>query len=173
MKRSTLQQHKEAKMCEKNIITLETKSAMSIPQSTKQATLAKTQNNTRKINQHYTNCGMINHIMETCKKKKEHTTMATTKAKQLSQKTQKTFSYACHISCLNGHKMIDCPKFAEMQKTFHEEFVTVVKVQLVIETQTIIANMNVVEVNVTTRSKVTQEHVFKDREPRKAKSVVN
>jgi hypothetical protein len=33
--------------------------------------------------------------------------------------------------------------------------------------------VNVVDVNVTTRSKVTKEHVFKDRKPRKAKSVVD
>ncbi len=49
----------------------------------------------------------------------------------------------------------------------------IVKVQLVVETQTITANVNVVDVNVTTRSKTTDEYVFKDREPRKAKSVID
>jgi hypothetical protein len=29
------------------------------------------------------------------------------------------------------------------------------------------------DVNVTTRNKITKEHVFKDREPRKAKIVAN
>jgi hypothetical protein len=33
--------------------------------------------------------------------------------------------------------------------------------------------VNVVDVNITTRSKVIEEYVFKDKEPRKAKSVVN
>ncbi len=33
--------------------------------------------------------------------------------------------------------------------------------------------MNVVDVNVTTRNKVIEEHVFKDKEPRKAKNVVD
>jgi hypothetical protein len=33
--------------------------------------------------------------------------------------------------------------------------------------------VNVVDVNVTTRSKVTKKQVFKDREPRKTNSVVN
>jgi hypothetical protein len=174
MKRPTLQQHKEAAiLCEKNMITTKARSALSIPQNTKQATLAKTQNNIGKIDQHYTNCGMTNHIMETCKKKKEKTTLVTTKATQPSQKTQNTSSYACHICGLNGHKMTNCPKFVEMQKTFHEKFVIVTKVQLVIETQTIIADVNVVDVNVTTRSKVNEEHVFKDRKPRKTKSVAN
>jgi hypothetical protein len=40
--------------------------------------------------------------------------MASIEVTQLNQKTQKTFSYACHICGLNGHKMTDCPKFAKM-----------------------------------------------------------
>ncbi len=50
---------------------------------------------------------------------------------------------------------------------------TVAKVQLVAKTQIVIANVNVVNVNVTTRSKVTTEQVFKDRELRKAKIIVD
>ncbi len=43
MKRSTLQQHKEAIMlCEKNMTTIEARSALLIPQNTKHATLVKT-----------------------------------------------------------------------------------------------------------------------------------
>jgi hypothetical protein len=37
----------------------------------------------------------------------------------------------------------------------------------------IVANVNVVDVNVTTRSKIIEEQVFKDRKPRKAKSVID
>ncbi len=47
----------------------------------------------------------------------------------------------------------------------------VAKVQPIVETQIIIADVNVVDINVTTRSKVIEEHVFKDREPRKTKNV--
>jgi len=111
--------------------------------------------------------------MKTCRKKKKQTTMATIEAAQSSQKTLKTSSYACHICGLNEHKMTNCPKFVEMQKMFHGKFVTIAKVQLVSETQTIIMDVNVVDVNVTTRSKITEEHVFKDREPRKTKSVAD
>jgi len=72
MKRSTLQQHKEvAMLCEEGMITLETRSELSIPQNTKEATLMKTQSNTRKTNKLCINCGMMNHNVETCKKKKE------------------------------------------------------------------------------------------------------
>jgi hypothetical protein len=56
---------------------------------------------------------------------------------------------------------------------FDGKFVTITKVQFVDETQTIIVDVNVVDVNVTTRSKVTEEHVFKDKKPRKIKSVAN
>jgi hypothetical protein len=33
--------------------------------------------------------------------------------------------------------------------------------------------VNVVDVNVTTRSKIIEEHVFKDRKPRQAKNVAD
>jgi hypothetical protein len=82
--------------------------------------------------------------------------MATTKATQPSQKTQNISSYVCRICDLNGHKMIDCPKFDEMQKIFHGKSIIVVKVQLVVETQTIIVDVNVVDVSITTRSKVIE-----------------
>jgi hypothetical protein len=99
--------------------------------------------------------------MKTCRKKKKHTTLATTEEAKPSQKTQKTSSYACHILGLNGHKMMECPKFVEMQKMFHGKSIIVTKVQPIVETQTINAYVNVVDVNVTTRSKVIEEHVFK------------
>jgi hypothetical protein len=63
--------------------------------------------------------------------------------------------------------MTNCPKFVEMQIMFHGKYVRITMVQLVVEPQTIIVDVNVVDVNVTTRSKITEEHVFKDREPRK------
>ncbi len=119
--------------------------------------LAKIQSNIGKIDKHYTNCGMTNHNVETCRNKKEQTIVATTKAAQPSKKIQKTFLYACHIYGLNEHKMIDCPKFVEMQKIFHGKSMTEVEVQLVVKTQTIIVDVNVVDVNVTTRCKVTKE----------------
>ncbi len=160
-------------LCEKNMTTTKARSALSVSQNIKQTIITKKQSNTWKINKHCINCGMKNHNVETCKKKKEQTMMVTTEATQLSQKTQKTFSYACHICGLNGHKMTNCPKFVEMQKMFHGKSVIVAKVQLVSETQTIIMDVNVMDVNVTTRSKVIEEHVFMDKEPRKTKSVAN
>jgi hypothetical protein len=68
--------------------------------------------------------------------------------------------------------MIDCPKFAKMHKMFNGKYVTIAKVQPILETQTVITDVNVVDVNVTKRSKVIEKQVFKDIEPRKAKNVV-
>jgi len=107
------------------------------------------------------------------KEERVETMMTTIEVTQPSQKPHKTFSYACHIYGLNGHKMIYCPKFARMQKKFHEKSVAVAKVQPIAETQTIATNVNVVDVNVITRNKVIEEHVFKDRKPRKANNVAN
>ncbi len=115
-------------LCEEGMTTTKARSAFLVPQSTKKVTSMKTQGNTRKIDKHCTNCVMTNHNVETCRKKRQQTTVATKEATQPSQKPQKTFSYACHIYGLNGHKMIDCPKFTKMQKMFHGKSVTIVEV---------------------------------------------
>ncbi len=83
--------------------------------------------------------------------------MATIEAAQPSQKAQKTSSYACHICGLNGHKMTNYPKFVEMHKMIRGKYVTIIEVQPVAETQIVIVDVNVVDVNVTTRSKVIKE----------------
>jgi hypothetical protein len=49
--------------------------------------------------------------------------------------------------------MTNCPKFVEMQKKFHSKYVIITEVQPVVDTQTIISNVNVVDVNVTTKKK--------------------
>ncbi len=55
--------------------------------------------------------------------------------------------------------MTYCPKFVKMQKMFHGKFVIVIEVQLVVETQTVIVDMSVVDINVITRSKVIDEQL--------------
>ncbi len=72
MKQSTLQQHKEATMlCEEGMSTIKSRSALLVPQITKQTVLAKTQSNTGKTKKHCINYWMTNHNVETCRKKKE------------------------------------------------------------------------------------------------------
>jgi hypothetical protein len=82
MKQSTLQQHKEvAMLCEEGMTTIEARSALLVPQNTKQIIPPKTQNDIGKTDKYYKNCGMINHNVETCKKK-EQTIVATTEVTQ-------------------------------------------------------------------------------------------
>ncbi len=69
--------------------------------------------------------------------------------------------------------MTDCPKLIEMQKMFHGKFVIIIEVQLVVETQIIITDVNVVDINVTTKGKAIEKHVFKDKESRKAKNAAD
>jgi hypothetical protein len=49
---------------------------------------------------------------------------------------------------------------------FHGKFVAIAKVQHVVKTQTIIIDVNVEDVNVTTKSKAIEEQMFKDKELR-------
>ncbi len=51
--------------------------------------------------------------------------------------------------------MMNCPKFVEIYKMFHGKSVIGSEVQPIAKTQIVITNVNVVDVNVTTRSKVT------------------
>jgi hypothetical protein len=57
--------------------------------------------------------------------------------------------------------MTNCQKFVEMHKMFHGKYVAITKVQPIAETQTAAANVNVVDVNVTTRSKVIEEQMLR------------
>jgi hypothetical protein len=101
-------------LCEEGMTIAEARNALSVPHSMKHVVPSKTQSNIGKTNKHCTNYGMTNYNAETYKKKKKQTLVATIEAAQPNQKAQKTSSYACHICGLNGHKMIDCPKFVEM-----------------------------------------------------------
>ncbi len=56
---------------------------------------------------------------------------------------------------------------------FHGKSLTIAEVQLVAKIKIVNTDVNVMDVNVTTRSKAIEEHVFKDSKPRKAKSVVD
>jgi len=62
-----------------------------------------------------------------------------------------------HATCgLNGHKMANCLNFIEMQKMFHGKFMTITKVQPIVEIQIVTMDVNVVYVNVAIRSKETK-----------------
>jgi len=53
--------------------------------------------------------------------------------------------------------MTNCPNFVEIQKLFHGKSMEVTNVQLIVETQIVIVDANVVDVNVTIRSKTIEK----------------
>jgi hypothetical protein len=57
-------------LCEEGMIIVKVRSGLLVPQNTKQITPPETQNNIRKTDKFCTNCGMINHSVETSRKKK-------------------------------------------------------------------------------------------------------
>jgi ribosomal protein L24 len=56
-----------------------------------------------------------------------------------------------------------------MQKMFHGKSMAVIEVQPITETQIIIADVNVVDVNGTTRNKITEKLMFKDKRAKESK----
>jgi hypothetical protein len=50
---------------------------------------------------------------------------------------------------------------------------TIAEVQPVTKIKIIIINVNVMDVNVTTRSNAIEEQMFKDRDPRKTKNAID
>jgi hypothetical protein len=53
--------------------------------------------------------------------------------------------------------MMDCPKFVEMQKMFKGKIASSLDGKTIVEVKTIIMNMNVIDVNVATRSKIIED----------------
>ncbi len=84
-------------LCEEGTIATKARSALLVPQSIKQVVLEKTQNNIRNFDKHCTNYGMTNHNVETCRKKKERTTMATTEGHNQVKNTKDIFIGMSHL----------------------------------------------------------------------------
>jgi hypothetical protein len=58
-------------LCEKGMTIAKANNALSVPHNIKHVVLTKTQSNIRNNDKHYTNYGITNHNVETCRKKKE------------------------------------------------------------------------------------------------------
>jgi hypothetical protein len=82
--------------------------------------------------------------------------------------------YSCHICGDNGHKIIDCPKYNDMQNMFKNKKMKPIDKQVVEEPKVSNPSVHMVDVNMAiTRSKIIEEHVFKDKEPIKNKFDAN
>ncbi len=102
-------------------------------------------------------------------KKKKESTIATTKTITHNQKVQKNISYACPICGLNGHKMIDCPKFVKMQKMFQGKNASNTNGKSIVNVKIVTTIMNVMDVNVATKSSITKKQMFHEWKLRKKK----
>ncbi len=81
--------------------------------------------------------------------------------------------YSYHIYGDIRHKIIDCFKYSDMQNMFKNKGVKTIEKPYVVEPKVINPLVHIVDVNMAnTRSKVTEEEVFKGRGPIKKKFVV-
>jgi hypothetical protein len=69
--------------------------------------------------------------------------------------------------------MMDCPKFENMSKIFQGKIASGLEGKVIVKVKTIILDVNVIHINITTRRKVTKDQVFQKKEPWKNKSTVN
>ncbi len=68
---------------------------------------------------YYTNCHKTNHIVETCRiKRKENHVLTISIVITQHIIVQRRMRYSCHICGDTRHKIIDCPKYNDMQNMF-------------------------------------------------------
>ncbi len=66
--------------------------------------------------------------------------------------------YYCHIYGDTGHKIIDCPKYNDMQNMFKNKGMSIVEKPSMVEPKVTNSSIHMVDVNMAiTRNKVTQE----------------
>jgi hypothetical protein len=70
-----------------------------------------------------------------------------------------------------GYKLTNYPRFGEMQNMFKDKGSQTIESKPTIEVKIVATSFNMVDVNVTIRSKMTENQVFKDQEPQKKKFV--
>jgi hypothetical protein len=82
--------------------------------------------------------------------------------------------YSCHICGDARHKIINSPKYNDMQNMFKNKGMKPTNKQAVVEPKVSNPLIHMVDVNMAiTRSKVTEEHVFKDKKPIKMKFAID
>ncbi len=76
-----------------------------------------------------------------------------------------------HICGETRHKIIDCPKYNNMQNMFKDTGVKIIKKPYVVEPKVVNLLVDVMDVKMAiTRNKVIEKQVFKDKKPIKKKS---
>ncbi len=113
----------------------------------------------------YTNCHRTNHNVETYKvKRKEDHVLVIFEIITQHIKVQRHVRYSCHICGDTKHKIIDCPKYSDMQNMFKNKGMKPIKKQVVVEPEVSNPSIHMVDVNMAIiKSKVTEEQMFKDK----------
>jgi hypothetical protein len=61
-----------------------------------------------------------------------------------------------------GHKLTNYPRFGEMQNMFKDKGSQTIESKLAVEVKVVTTSFNMVDVNVTTKNKTSEDQVFKD-----------
>ncbi len=110
-----------------------------------------------KPNMYYINCYYTNHNVETCRsKKKDEPTIAITKTTFQVGKSPGQLNYPCHICGIVGHKLMNYPRFGEMQNMFKDKGGQSTKSKLTSKVKMVTTSINMVDVNVTIHSKTSE-----------------
>jgi hypothetical protein len=82
--------------------------------------------------------------------------------------------YSCHICDEIKHITTNCPKFNDMYNMFKNKGMKTTEKPYVVEPKVVNPLVHVVDVNMAiTKNKVTEEQMFKDKEPIKKKLATN
>jgi hypothetical protein len=124
---------------------------------------------------YYSICHKTNHNVETCRiKRKEDLVLIVSQITTQHIKVKKPMRYSYHICGDTGHKIIDYPKHNDMQNMFKSKGVKPIDKQVVVKPKVSNPSVHMVDVNMAiTKSKVTEEQLFKDKKPIKNKYVVD
>ncbi len=124
---------------------------------------------------YYTNCHKTNDNVKTCKvQTKEKSILIVYKVTIQQVKIKRPMRYSCHIYSETRHKITDCLKFNDMQNMFKNKGVKTIEKPFVVDPKVVNPLVHVMDLNMAIiKNKVTEEQVFKDREPIKKKFVVD
>ncbi len=100
-----------------------------------------------------------NHNVETCRvKRKEDLVSIVFEVTTQHIKVQRSVRCSCHICDDTRHKIIDCPKYSDMQNMFKNKGVKPTEKQAMVEPKVSNPSIHMVDVNMAiTRNKVTKE----------------
>jgi hypothetical protein len=118
---------------------------------------------------------LTNHNVETYKVKRKDDFVPTIFEVTIQHnKVYKPMKYSYHICGDTGHKIIDYPKYNDMQNMFKNKGVKTTYKQFMVQPKVANPLVHIMDVNMgITRCKVTEEHVFKDRKPIKKKFAID